>query len=305
MMKPPTSDSKLGRCASLGIFETLAFMFNSYWFSQRSARAPKYKKRQAGRLSYFVAFLVVCWMTACAAPAEGDNQRRVLIFSKTLGYRHASITNGIAAIRQLGQKHGFEVEATEDSSAFTSSNLDRFNVVLFLSVTGDVLNSRQETALKEYVEKGGGFVAIHGAIFGPRACEDQWAWYGQMFCCSFTNHSSVVPANVLIEDTSNPSTAGLPARWQRTDEWYNYTGTPRGCAHVLAVVDETTYGGGLVGKDHPVSWTRRVGQGRMWYTAMGHTESSFAEPLFREHLLGGIRVAAGWVSAEFAPNAAP
>jgi type 1 glutamine amidotransferase len=228
---------------------------------------------------------------------------RVLVFSKTLGYRHASITNGIAAIRDLGSQNRFAVDATEDSSVFTAANLARYAAVVFLSATGDVLNPDQESALKSYVEGGGGFAGIHGAVFGPLACEDKWAWYGEMFCCAFTNHSQgVLAATVNVEDPANASTAGLPAQWRRADEWYNFTGTPRGCARVLATVDETTYAGGSMGRDHPIAWCRRVGQGRMWYTAMGHAESSFAEPLFQQHLLGGILVAAGRTPTDFSPN---
>jgi type 1 glutamine amidotransferase len=245
--------------------------------------------------------LLLASLSAAAAEPQNAKDRRVLVFSKTLGFRHSSITNGIIALRELGMKHGFAVEATEDASAFNASNLARFQAVAFLSVTGDVLDSNQQAALKNYLEAGGGLVAIHGAIFGPQACEDQWAWYGQMFCCSFTNHSAVVPATVIVQDMANPSASGLPTHWQRTDEWYNYTHNPRSCSHVIAVVDEATYRGGLVGKDHPITWCRRVGQGRMWYTAMGHTESSFSEPLFVQHLLGGIRLAAGWAVGEFEP----
>ena len=136
-------------------------------------------------------------------------------------------------------------------------------------------------------------------VFGPLACEEKWDWYGEMFCCAFTNHSAVLPASVLIEDSNNPSTAGLPQRWPRTDEWYNYTGNPRGCARILVTVDETTYKGGTMGRDHPMTWCRKVGKGRMWYTAMGHTETSFEEPLFLRHLLGGIQTARGVPAADF------
>lgn len=214
---------------------------------------------------------------------------RVLVFSKTLGYRHASITNGLAAIRELGAKHNFAVDATEDSTAFSATNLARYQAVVLLSVTGDVWNSEQQDAFKEYVLAGGGLAAIHGAIFGPLACEEHWGWYGEMFCGAFTNHSQVMPGVVNLEDHQHPSTVGLPDRWQRTDEWYNFTGTPRGCAHILATVDESSYHGGEMGADHPIAWCRPVGKGRMWYTAMGHTESGFSEPLFRQHILGGIQ----------------
>ncbi len=228
--------------------------------------------------------------------------RRILVFSKTLGYRHASITNGIAAIQQFGSQHGFAVEASEDSTVFTPENLARFQAVVFLSATGDILNPEQEAAFRDYVLGGGGFAAIHGAVFGPNACEDKWAWYGEVFNCAFSNHSAIVPAQVQITDAMQPSTRALPARWSRTDEWYNFTGTPRGQARVLACVDESTYKGGAMGDDHPIAWCRRIGKGRVWYTAMGHTESSFSEPLFLQHILGGIQTAAGWKSADFSAN---
>lgn len=234
-----------------------------------------------------------------------DASYRILVFSKTLGYRHASITNGIAAIRALGLTNGFAVDATEDSAVFTPGNLIRYQAVVFLSATGDVLNPEQQEAFKQYVLEGGGFAAIHGAIFGPLACEDKWDWYGDVFCCSFTNHSAIVPATVDVEDRVHPSTVGLPVKWQRTDEWYNYTGTPRGRARILATVDESTYKGGLVGTDHPIAWCRRVGKGRMWYTAMGHNESAFSEPLFLSHLLGGIESVSGSRLANDTPNSKP
>jgi len=243
----------------------------------------------AGLLAALVALVLI---SPNSPAAEAKTDFRVLVFSKTLGYRHASIPNGIAAIRELGAKHGFTVEATEDSSAFTATNLARYQAVVLLSVTGEVWNSDQEEALRQYVLTGGGLAAIHGAIFGPKACADKWTWYGEVCCCAFTNHSAVVQGVVAIEDARHPSTAGLPARWERNEEWYNFTGTPRGCAHILATVDESTYHGGTMGHDHPIAWCRSLGNGRMWYTAMGHTERSFSEPLFLQHILGGIQYAA-------------
>jgi type 1 glutamine amidotransferase len=219
------------------------------------------------------------------------------VFSKTLGFRHANIPLGIESIRQLGKDQGFAVDATEDSNAFTAENLARYRTVVFLSTTGDVLNGSQQHAFKDYVLDGGGFVGIHGALFGPLACESEWAWYGELCCASFKNHSAVVPATVRIEDRSNPSTADQPETWTRTDEWYNYEGKPRTCAHVLATLDESTYQGGTVGPDHPIAWCKRVGKGIMWYTAMGHTEESFREPLFLKHIEGAIALAAGVKSA--------
>jgi type 1 glutamine amidotransferase len=236
------------------------------------------------------------------APSAGRGSFRVLVFSRTLGYRHASITNGIVALRELGRQNSFTVDATEEPTVFGPTNLARYAAVVFLSVTGDVLNSDQEGELKSYVSGGGGFIGIHGAAFGPLACEDQWGWYGDMFCCAFKNHSAVVPGVLHLEDAAHPANAGLPERWARSEEWYNFSGTPRGCARVLATVDETTYRGGTMGQDHPIVWCRQVGQGRMWYTAMGHTESSFDEPLLRQHLLNGILIATARKPADFSPK---
>jgi type 1 glutamine amidotransferase len=251
----------------------------------------------------FLSLMSVLVLAAATnLPAADTPAFRVLVFSKTTGYRHASITNGLAAIQRLGAQHNFAVDATEDSSSFSSANLARYQAVVFLSVTGEVLDSAQKAAFRDYIMGGGGLAAIHGAAFGPSACEDKWSWYGDAFCCAFKNHSAVVPAAVNVQDRSNPSVAELPLRWQRDDEWYNFTGTPRGCAHVLATVDETTYSGGTMGADHPISWCRRVGNGRLWYTAMGHNPEAFDEPIFRQHILGGILTAAGQAPADFTPN---
>ena len=255
-------------------------------------------------LHHLLSFLILSLAAVSAADTPAATQR-VLVFSRTLGFRHASIPVGVDTIRDLGKAHGFEVKATEDSAAITAANLARFQAVVFLSVTGDVLDTAQEQAFRQYLEGGGGFAAIHGSVFGPLACEDRWQWYGELFCCAFANHSAVVPATVRIEDASHPANAGLPARWERADEWYNFTGNPRGKVRVLATVDEATYQGGTMGDDHPVAWCRMVGKGRMWYTAMGHSAENFAEPLFRRHLLNGIQLAAGWIAGDLTPNERP
>jgi type 1 glutamine amidotransferase len=166
-------------------------------------------------------------------------------------------------------------------------------VVIFLSTIGDILDDSQQVALEKFVENGGGFVGIHAAIAGDIATEGGWTWYCDMLCARFTHHSAIVGATVVIEDKKNPSTALLPERWKRTDEWYNFDISPRSKAHVLASLDETTYKGGSMPKDHPIAWWKDVGKGRMWYTALGHTEESYTEPAFVNHILGGIQFAAG------------
>ena len=217
-------------------------------------------------------------------------------------FRHASITNGIAAIKQLGAENGFAVDATEDADWFTTTNLAKFKVVIFLSTSGNILNDEQQAAFRNFIERGGGLVAIHAAVAGDVATEGSWPWYGEALCARFTNHSAVVQATVQIEDRQNPSTSPLPERWVRKDEWYNFIQSPRGWVRVLAALDETTYKGGTMGQDHPVVWCKKQGNGRIWYTALGHTEASFSETLFLRHLLGGIQAAAGVKRADFKPR---
>jgi cytochrome c len=241
-------------------------------------------------------FVVVWLALAVVSLGLGESLAadfNALVFSKTLMFRHASITNGIAAIKQLGEENHFNVDATEDASCFTPKNLAKYQVVIFLSTSGDILDEEQQAAFKNFIEQGGGLAAIHAAVAGDVATEGKWPWYGEALCARFTNHSAIVEATVNVEDRKHTSTAPLPEHWVRKDEWYNFIATPRDQAHVLASLDERTYKGGTMGKDHPIAWCKQVGKGRIWYTALGHTEASFTEPLFLKHLLGGIQAAAG------------
>ena len=113
-------------------------------------------------MSRIVALLLA--LAAVALPASSQNsQPRVLVFSKTAGFRHSSIPNGIAAVKKLGAENGFAVDATEDAAAFTARNLARYRAVVFMSTTGDVLNTSQQEALERYIQAGGGWVGVHSA----------------------------------------------------------------------------------------------------------------------------------------------
>ncbi|NEE03515.1 ThuA domain-containing protein [Phytoactinopolyspora halotolerans] len=251
----------------------------------------------AGGLS--ASLLVPIGMAATAAPAaahEGHGGYSALVFSKTAGFRHGSIEEGVAAIEQLGVDHDFEVTATEDASAFTDENLAQYDVVVWLSTTGDVLNEEQQGAFERYIQSGGGYAGIHSAS----DTEYDWPWYGELVGAYFDSHPANQDATVKVEDTVHPSTAHLDPVWERYDEWYNYQSNPRGDVHVLASLDESSYdaGGGAMGSDHPIAWCHDYDGGRAWYTGMGHTEESFAEPEFLEHILGGIETAAGVTGAD-------
>jgi len=266
------------------------------------------RARHASRMRYsctvlwLFPILLALTATTPAQTVSPSASFNALVFSKTLMFRHPSITNGIAAIKLLGAENQFHVDATEDAGWFTPASLAKYKVIIFLSTSGDILNEEQQAAFKNFIERGGGLAAVHAGVAGDVATEGTWPWYGEILCARFTNHSAIVEATVAVEDRQNPSTAPLPEHWVRTDEWYNFISSPRGQARVLASVDETTYKGGTMGKDHPVAWCKQVGKGRIWYTALGHTEASYTEPLFLKHLLGGIQVAAGSKEADFKPR---
>lgn len=257
---------------------------------------------KARSLAVAGAFLV---LTACgpqsgAAPAvtpspgsprvsPSPSPVRVLVFSRTAAYRHASIPAAVAAISQLGAEHGYLVDATEDAGAFTDANLARFRAVVFLLTTGDVLDDGQQAAFERYIRAGGGFAGVHSAS----DTEYGWSWYGQLVGAYFQRHPAVQRAVIRIEDPGHPSMASLPASWERTDEWYDFRTNPRGAVHVLATVDESTYSGGGMGRDHPIVWCHAFDGGQSWYTAIGHAAESYADPSFLSHLDGGIESVAG------------
>jgi cytochrome c len=224
------------------------------------------------------------------ATPEPPRAARVLVLSKTAGFRHASIPAGVAAIRRLGERNGFAVDATEDAGRFSGDGLKPYRAVVFLSTTGNFLDTAAErTALQHFVERGGGWVGIHAAADAERG----WPRYEELVGARFARHPAVQPATIHVTDRNHPATASLPAVWHRTDEWYDFDHNPRARVHVLATVDGATYRGGGMGPDHPIAWCHTVGAGRSFYTALGHTTESFSEHLFLDHLLGAIRWASG------------
>ncbi len=213
-----------------------------------------------------------------------------LAFTKTAGYRHASIESGVAALHMLGSANNFDIIHTEDAAIFTSDMLNKVSVVIFLNTTGNVLDSAQQAALENFIRSGRGYVGIHSAS----DTEYDWPWYGQLVGAWFVSHPAIQQATLNVVDSLHRSTRTLPQIWIRTDEWYDFQSDPSGTVDVLVTLDETSYNGGSMGPSHPISWCRAFDGGRSWYTAMGHTEESFSDPLFLSHVLGGIFWAAGW-----------
>ncbi|GAB3265477.1 hypothetical protein GCM10027347_33220 [Larkinella harenae] len=216
---------------------------------------------------------------------------RVLVFSKTKGWKHTSIPFGITAIQKLGKENNFLVDTTKDAAWFTDENLKKYATVIFNNTTGNILNGEQQAAFERYIQAGGGYVGIHAAA----DTEYDWPWYGKLMGAHFASHPhnpNVRKATVEVTNKRHASTALLPDRWERTDEWYNYRSFYTGIK-TLTYLDENSYEGGTNGANHPISWYHEFDGGRAFYTGHGHTDESFSEPLFLQHLLGGIKYAIG------------
>jgi type 1 glutamine amidotransferase len=256
------------------------------------------------RKTFIGAATALFAVIACTTPATpgaanpADPRYDVLVFSKTAGFRHDSIPQGIQAIRDLGAANNFSVTATEDAAAFTTANLAQYEAVVFLSTTGDVLNATQQTAFEQYIATGKGYVGVHAAA----DTEYDWPFYGNLVGGYFASHPAIQQANIRVENRGHAATGHLPQTWTRTDEWYNYRTNPRTSARVLANLDESSYSGGGMGADHPITWCKTFGGGRSFYTGLGHTQATFAEANFRAHLLGGIRYAASRSQADCRPE---
>lgn len=240
-------------------------------------------RKNMSALALLLAFLTFSAITASAQTL------RVLVFSKTEGFRHNSIEAGKVAFLKMAAEKNFLVDFTENASLFKTSNLKRYNVVVFLNTTGDVLNDTQQQDFERYIQAGGGFVGIHAAT----DCEYDWPWYGRLVGAWFLDHpmpNNIQKGKFYVADKNSFATKEMPDTFERTDEFYSFKQIDP-TIHALVMLDEKSYSGGKNGDNHPVSWYHNFDGGRSFYTNMGHTDETFQEPLFLKHLYAGLQYA--------------
>lgn len=238
------------------------------------------------RLAQFLTFALV-WLSIFPSLAQ---QKKVLVFSKTAGFRHASIKEGKEFFQTFGPKEGFAVTLTEDSDYFTEENLKNYHAVVFLSTTGDVLNPRQQADFERFIQAGGGYVGIHAAS----DTEYNWPWYNQLMGGYFASHpggevSNVQKGTMYVLDPTHPSTKHLPATFERADEFYDFKDLKTDLLKFLIRVDEKSYKQGKMGDFHPLAWYHEFDGGRSFYTNYGHTPETFTEPDMQKHILEGLK----------------
>jgi type 1 glutamine amidotransferase len=225
-----------------------------------------------------------------------DKKINVLVFSKTMGYRHNSISTGLKMMSELAQERNWILTATENADLFTPDFLKTFDAVVFLNTTSDVLNDLQQKNFEAFMATGKGFVGIHAAA----DCEYDWAWYGKLVGAYFKIHPPAQAATVIFENTDHPSM--VPFKGLKTyhtiDEWYSFKENPRAKVHVLARLDETSLDAATLKDDkwkmgdHPLIWYQEIDNSRSFYTVFGHTPEAFQDPKVEEH----IGCAVDWVA---------
>jgi type 1 glutamine amidotransferase len=216
-------------------------------------------------------------------PGSYKKPKKILVFTKTKGFYHKSIPAGVKALLVMGVEKGIVVDTTSDATRFVYKELKGYDAIVFLSTTGNMLDDEQQAEFKRYINKGGGFVGIHAAA----DAEYDWPWYNQLVGGYFLSHPQQQQATLVVQDATHISTQHLPQQWKRFDEWYNYKNIQTDL-HVLLTLDETSYTGGKNGSFHPIAWYHDFDGGRAFYTGLGHTDESFVEPLFLQHIWGGI-----------------
>lgn len=217
-----------------------------------------------------------------------ESSTNALIFSKTAGFRHASIPKGAKVLDSLLKSIDVKSTHTEDNVYFSVDSLRKFDVVIFLSTTGDILSAEHKINFQKFIRSGKGFVGVHAAS----DTEYNWSWYGQLVGGYFSSHPKVQDASIKTLDSNHLSTKHLPKIWFHRDEWYDFKDIKPGL-HILMNLDEESYEGGKMGKFHPIAWYQEFDGGRSFYTGLGHTIESYDSEKFQKHLIGGIRYAIG------------
>ncbi len=235
-------------------------------------------------------FLIIAGFIFLGCGNKRKGIPKILVFSKTMGWKHKSIPAGITAIQRLGVENGFEVDTTKNASLFTERNLKRYSAIVFLSTTLNVLNPGQEAAFENYIKSGGGFVGIHAAA----DTEYDWGWYTKLVGAQFLSHpEGTTEANFIIKDKNFIANRHFTdSIWKRSDELYNFKEINPDI-NVIMTLDESTYEGGENGEFHPIAWYHEFDGGRAFYTGVGHTAECFDEEKLLQHLLGGIQYAIG------------
>lgn len=241
-------------------------------------------------------FLIIISFVSFNSPIFSQ-QFNALLFTKTNGYHHESIIEGVSVVRQLAKEHYFTLEWHENAEVFNDQKLEEFDLIIFLSTSGNILNDNQKNAFVKFIQSGKGFVGIHSAS----NTEEEWDWYTKMIGRIFHIHPDIQTGELSVHDSNFPGMERMPKSFYWTDEWYEFTEEKIEGINYLLTVDENTYNpiaewddreGSGMGEFHPISWYHEYDGGRAFYTSLGHMPATYNDILFQQHIYGGIYWAA-------------
>lgn len=228
-------------------------------------------------------FLLIVCLIMLLPVAFSQHKENVPLFTKTTGFRHASILKGIVEVSKLVSDAGVNIFHTEDADYFCTDSLAKFDAVVFLNTTGNILSASQKRSFEEFIRSGKGYLGVHAAS----DTEYDWPWYGQLVGGYFSSHPPVQEAEISVHNLDHLSTKHLQYIWVHRDEWYDFKDVKERL-NILMTVDEESYQGGKMGKFHPIAWFHEFDGGRSFYTGLGHTDESYDSDKFQKHILGGL-----------------
>ena len=228
--------------------------------------------------------------------AHAKDKGRVLVYSGSTGYRHASIPAAVAAIKALGEKAGYVIDTSEDPEVFNADNLAKYKALVLVSNSTDPKKPESEWFVGSKRDALVGFLKAGKGVIGLHAAADShynWGWYGQMIGGYFDHHPKGTPKGVVtVVDSRHPATAKLPRTLQRNDEWYYYKDFDP-TVRVLVTIDPKSIGdsGEADVNPNPLVWCHDFGGGRVFYSALGHTDESWSEPYLVNLMTGALAYA--------------
>ena len=238
-------------------------------------------------------FVAMLFASSFSSFAQPGGQFRVLLFTKTDGFHHESINEGVTAIKKLAERHTFSVDWQENASVFNDKALEKYSCVLFLNTTGNILNPEQKAAFEKFIKSGKGYVGIHSAS----DTEYGWEWYTKLVGMMFKIHPQQQTAYLNVIDSNFPGMERFPKKLLWTDEWYEFKEILSKDLKYLVAVDEKSYNPVVkwgdneskgMGAFHPISWYHPYDGGRAFFTALGHIPLTFSDQTFLDHIYGGI-----------------
>jgi uncharacterized protein len=225
---------------------------------------------------------------------------RLLLFEKVNGFRHASMGAATTMFRELARRNGWALVTTDKAGVMNPADLRKFDAVIWNNVSGDVLTLSQRRAFENYIGGGGGYLGIHGSAGDVLYF---WDWYPDtLIGARFIGHPNdpqLQDGAVRIEGNPAAIGAALAPGWTMNEEWYSFRQSPRPTSQVVATLDESTYrpvgprGQDLRMGDHPIAWSRCVGNGRSFYSAIGHRPENYSDPRHQQLIEDAIRWTAG------------